>query len=86
MTTGAGEACGLLQHAVRQRVLIDQARASLGQGTGLVEHHGINAGKALQRIAGLHQHTFAIEPPRRHDLDGWNRQPQRAGTGDDQNR
>ncbi len=57
---------------------------AFGEHAGLVEHHGVDLGQALQRRAGLHQHAPAEQATRGGDLHGRHRQAQGAGAGDDQ--
>ena len=55
---------------------------ALGQGAGLVHHHGVDPGRGLQRGGVLEQHpAFRAEPGADHDRRR-RRQPQRVGAGD----
>ena len=65
---------------------IGQGQLAQGQRAGLVEHHRIDFGEALQPATVLHQNAGLEQAPRRGDLDHRHRQGQRAGAGDDQHR
>ena len=63
---------------------VDEPRLSERQRSGLVEKHGVDLGKALQRRTVLDHDAFLEEAARGHDLDDGNGKAQRAGAGDDQ--
>ena len=56
------------------------------QRAGLVEDDGVDFGQPLDRIAGIEQHAGAEHGARSDGLHRRDGKPERAGTGDDQNR
>ena len=65
---------------------IGQLRPAFGQRAGLVDDQRIDLGEALQRLGVADQHAGLRAAPRRGHDRHRRRQPQRAGTGDDQHR
>ena len=56
------------------------------QRAGLVENDVVGFGETLDGIAGIEQHASLEHRARGHRLHGGDREPERAGTGDDQHR
>ena len=66
------------------RGIVRQRQHRLGQGAGLVEHHRVDLGQALQRGRRFQQHAGAEQAAGGDHLHRRHRQRQRAGAGDDQ--
>ncbi len=67
-----------------QGIEIYRYRVTESDRAGLVEQHIIGFRQAFQRAAILDHHAFAQQRSGGHDLCRRHREPQRAGTGDDQ--
>jgi hypothetical protein len=86
MAACEGETPGERQ-PVRQNLRgIDHFRLRQGEGAGLVEQDGIDAGQALDGLSGIQEHTGAEQRAGRHHLHGRYGEAQRARAGDDEHR
>ena len=63
-----------------------QNRASDGQGSGLVEHDGIEIGEALQGLSAFEEHANLSATTDCHSKRGGNGKTHRAGARDNENR
>ena len=63
---------------------IGDARLGQRQRAGLVEHDSVGLGQPFDGVAGIEDDAGAEQRAGSDHLHGWNRQRQRAGTGDDQ--
>ena len=63
---------------------VDDLRLAHGDRTGLVEHHGVDAMRVLERLRRTEQHTILCTLPRGDGDAQWGRQSKRARAGDDE--
>ena len=71
-------------HRRKSRSSSRSSRPPERQRAGLVEHHHVGLGDALEPVGRLDDDPAAEQPARRGDLHGGNRQRQRARAGDDE--
>ena len=84
MMTGQRQPPGEFEHVIRHVGGIGDVELRQGQRARLVEHHMVDFGQPLDGIAGIEQHAGPEHGARDDGLHRRDRQPERAGTGDDQ--
>ena len=83
---GKCEPPGEFEHVLGNIDGIRDVELRQGQRARLVEHDTIDFGQPLDGIAGIEQHAAPKHRARDDGLHCWNRQSERTGTGDDENR
>ena len=86
MTTSGGERRGGAQVRRRDLIAVDQFRPTHRQGTGFVEHDGVDGRQTFKRVTRFDDDASAHQPAGGDHLHRGYRKAERTGASDDQHR